>query len=148
MLNVECSNREFFSAFDYRTKKLKSPIVETKEFFEHLRRQRDKQSAETIGECRRLQTLHKNDFERQFQSIDSTVNNSERKIKPLTDAESISTTKKYILPRRDYASNIYKAESRTFELRSDHDQNPIIRTLLEAIPDPSCSPLIIETKDE
>ena len=109
-----------------------------KKHLHDIRLQRQNQLASTINECHRLQTIHKQLYNHQY---DSYHIEKPRDNKPINN-EYPSRPKKYSIPRIEYASVIYRQAIPTFELETSlesQNNRPIIKELTQCLSQPSCT---------
>ncbi|UJR37437.1 hypothetical protein I4U23_030140 [Adineta vaga] len=121
------------------------PIItasQAKKHLHDLRLQRQNQLTTTINECHRLQNVHKQIYNHQFDSysIEKPVNHQPKNVPP-----SPLNPPKYSIPRLEYASVIYRQSKSTFEIEplldiNDNNTLPIIKELTSHI---SKSPCVI-----
>jgi len=130
MLKVEYPCRNILSSYSNPTK----PVItwaEAKKHLHDVRLRRQNQLAININECHKLSNMHKQIFNRQFDS-NPTEKPSDNKL--IHNEYSLSTNK-YSLPRIEYAPVIYQQAIPTFQVeklsRSDNDI-PIVRELTES----------------
>ncbi|CAF0903327.1 unnamed protein product [Rotaria sordida] len=127
MLKVEYPCREIFSSYQNPNK---STITwtEAKKHLHDVRLRRQNQLAINVNECHKLQTLHKELFNRQFDSNSTEkILDIKQPIKPI-NSEYCLHTNKYSIPRIEYAPIIYRKSIPTFETESSSkfDNNILI----------------------
>ena len=146
MLSIGYPNHELFSACRRDKSQPAITCLETKKHLHDIRVQRQNQLTATINECHRLRTIHKEIFNRRFQSDNqdkppiSTSNDPVQKPRPFIDQNDSFSTKKYAIPRMEHAAEIYRQASPTFELHTPTKldrERPIIEQLTQCIAEPS-----------
>jgi hypothetical protein len=138
MLKVEYPCREILSSYQNQTKSIIT-WGEAKKHLHDVRLRRQKQLTSTINECHKLHALHKQIYNRQFDS-DSTARSPDDKSFKSTSNEYSSEIKKYLLPRIEYAPIIYRQAIPTFEvetLSKLETDTPIIRELTQYLSESS-----------
>jgi hypothetical protein len=116
MLKVEYPCREVLLSFQNQTKSIIT-WDESKKHLHDVRLRRQQQLATNINECHRLHTLHKQLYNRQFDSGSTEKRPDEKPLNPTSNDYS-SHTKKYSLPRIEHAPIIYRKAIPTFELET------------------------------
>jgi len=130
--------------FSLPQENLNKQIITSNEAKKHLhdvRIRRQEQLELIINECERLRHVHKRIFNCQFEQNSPQKPTTNHQINFVTN-ESPLLTKRYIIPRLEYASIIYRQVTPTFELDQSiktESQSPLIKDLIENLPN---SPLI------
>lgn len=134
MLKVEYPCRENFSLYQNHTK----PVitwVEAKKHLHDVRLRRQNELTKNINECYKLQNIHKQIFNRQFNSTPTDVSVDTKSIKTVSDDYS-SQINKYSIPRIDYAHIIYRQAIPTFETEKPsklENEIPVVKELTECL---------------
>jgi hypothetical protein len=112
-INAEHARQSIFILPKHRHSTAILTCDETKKHLENVRHQRQHQSRTNIDECLRLQSIHKNIFDRQYQtSVNETISpvcstNFSHAISNLAhEQRKTSTTSFHLVPRTDYVSLI------------------------------------------
>ncbi|CAF4638572.1 unnamed protein product [Rotaria sp. Silwood1] len=138
MLKVEYPCREIFSSYQ---NPIKSTITwaEAKKHLHEVRLRRQNQLASNINECHKLHTLHKQLFNRQFDSNSIEKNPDVKLIKAINSEYSLQTIK-HSIPRIEYASTIYRKADPIFEIESSSKLDnsiPIVKELTQYLSESS-----------
>ena len=139
MLTVESPHCKILSSYQNPTKPIITSAV-AKKHVHDIRLQRQHQLAVNINECHRLQTIHKQIYQQQFDGH----SRDEKKLRPIkpTTSEHILPTRKYSIPRIHYAPIIYQQATPTFELKSlrESEKNvPIVKELTQFLSECPCA---------
>ncbi|CAF1050833.1 unnamed protein product [Rotaria sp. Silwood1] len=138
MLKVEYPCREIFSSYQ---NPIKSTITwaEAKKHLHEVRLRRQNQLASNINECHKLHTLHKQLFNRQFDSNSIEKTPDVKLIKAINSEYSLQTIK-HSIPRIEYASTIYRKADPIFEIESSSKLDnsiPIVKELTQYLSESS-----------
>lgn len=112
---------------------------EAKKHLHDVRIRRQKQLELTIHECERLQHVHRQIFNSQLEKNSLERSTTNKQIKYVMN-ESPLLTKKYAIPRIEYASILYRRAIPLFEIDKSvkkENQSPLIKDLIDNLSDSS-----------